>query len=89
MAIRPAASSYDNSVTAPDARTSHQLRRGGFSIGHRDNPTPDLAHRRFALSINLNQGAFEGGELVFREYGEQRYQVPSGAALVFSSSALR
>ena len=66
----------------------YEGRRGGFSIGHRDNPTPDLAHRRFALSVNLNQGAFEGGELVFREYGEQRYQVPSGSALIFSSSLL-
>ena len=66
----------------------YEGRRGGFSIGHRDNPTPDLAHRRFALSINLNQGEFEGGELVFREYGEQRYQVPTGHALVFSSSLL-
>ena len=66
----------------------YEGRRGGFSIGHRDNPTPDLAHRRFALSINLNQGEFEGGELVFREYGEQRYQVPTGTALIFSSSLL-
>ncbi|MEM7222582.1 MAG: 2OG-Fe(II) oxygenase [Pseudomonadota bacterium] len=66
----------------------YEGRRGGFSIGHRDNPTPDLAHRRFALSINLNQGEFEGGELVFREFGEQRYQVPTGTALIFSSSLL-
>jgi peroxiredoxin/predicted 2-oxoglutarate/Fe(II)-dependent dioxygenase YbiX len=66
----------------------YQGQRGGFSIGHRDNPTQDLAYRRFALSINLNEGEYEGGELRFREYGEQRYRVPTGTALVFSSSQL-
>lgn len=66
----------------------YQGRRGGFSIGHRDNTTSDLAHRRFALSINLNDGEYEGGELRFREYGEQRYRVPTGSAMVFSSSLL-
>ncbi len=67
---------------------SYQGRRGGFSIGHRDNTTSDLAHRRFALSINLNDDEYEGGELRFREYGEQRYRVPTGSAMVFSSSLL-
>lgn len=66
----------------------YQGHRGGFSIGHRDNSTSDLAHRRFALSINLNDGEYEGGELRFREYGEQRYRVPTGSAIVFSSSML-
>ena len=62
--------------------------RGGFQHGHRDNPTPELAHRRFALSLNLNAEEYEGGELRFREYGEQLYKAPTGAALVFSSSLL-
>jgi peroxiredoxin len=60
--------------------------RGGFQHGHRDNPTPELAHRRFALSLNLNVDEYEGGTLRFPEYGDQRYKVATGAALVFSSS---
>ncbi len=66
----------------------YQGLRGGFSIGHRDNSTAALAHRRFALSLSLNHEEYEGGELVFREYGEQRYRLPTGAALIFSSSLL-
>jgi peroxiredoxin len=62
--------------------------RGGFQHGHRDNPTAELAHRRFALSLNLNTEEYEGGELRFPEFGDQRYRVERGAALVFSSSLL-
>jgi peroxiredoxin len=62
--------------------------RGGFQHGHRDNPTPELAHRRFALSLNLNTEDYEGGALRFPEYGAQRYRAETGSALVFSSSLL-
>jgi predicted 2-oxoglutarate/Fe(II)-dependent dioxygenase YbiX len=62
--------------------------RGGFQHGHRDNPTPELAHRRFALSLNLNTEEYEGGALRFPEYGDQRYRAEAGSALVFSSSLL-
>ncbi len=68
--------------------TCYEGRRGGIAVGHRDNPTTELAHRRFACSINLNSEEFEGGELRFREYGEHRYKPDSGSALVFSSSIL-
>ena len=61
-------------------------RQGHFSA-HRDNLSPTTAHRRFALSINLNDG-YGGGELRFPEYGAQRYRPPAGAALVFSCSLL-
>jgi hypothetical protein len=61
--------------------------RGGFSYGHRDNRPPH-EHRRFALSINLNTEAFEGGELRFPEFGDQRYRPESGTGFVFSSSLL-
>ena len=64
----------------------YECARGGFQHGHRDNPTPELAHRRFALSLNLNKEDYEGGALRFPEYGEQRYRAPTGAALIFSSS---
>ncbi|MSP52391.1 MAG: redoxin domain-containing protein [Alphaproteobacteria bacterium] len=62
--------------------------RGGELHGHRDNTEPVVAHRRFAMSINLNSEDFVGGELAFPEYGGQRYRPPSGAAIVFSSSIL-
>lgn len=62
--------------------------RGGFQHGHRDNPTPELAHRRFALSLNLNTGEYQGGALRFPEYGAQLYRAEAGSALIFSSSLL-
>jgi peroxiredoxin len=61
--------------------------RGGYSHGHRDNVAPYL-YRRFAMSINLNTEDFEGGELRFPEFGDQRYRPESGTAIVFSSSLL-
>lgn len=54
---------------------------------HRDNTTQGTAHRRFALSVNLND-AFSGGELYFPEYGMQRYRAPAGGGIVFSCSLL-
>ena len=47
-----------------------------------------VAHRRFACSINLNSEAFEGGGLIFPEFGGQEYSPRTGEALVFSSSLL-
>ena len=47
-----------------------------------------VAHRRFAVSVNLNAEDFEGGTLRFPEFGDQRYCAATGAALVFSSSLL-
>jgi peroxiredoxin len=54
---------------------------------HRDNTTKGTAHRRFAVSVNLND-EFEGGELHFPEYGTRSYKPPAGAAVVFSCSLL-
>lgn len=62
--------------------------RGGYFRRHRDNTTPDAAHRRFAMTLNLNTGAYEGGELVFPEFGPERYAPPAGAAIVFSCAHL-
>jgi peroxiredoxin len=61
--------------------------RGGLSHGHRDN-VPPTTYRRFAMSINLNTEEFEGGELRFPEFGDQRYRPEAGTAIVFSSSLL-
>jgi len=54
---------------------------------HRDNGAPTTADRVFAVSLNLNDG-FEGGELVFPEYGGLRISPELGAAAVFSCSLL-
>lgn len=62
--------------------------RGGIQHGHRDNSQDIVAHRRFACSINLNREEFEGGELRFPEFGDQRYQPETGAAICFSCSLL-
>jgi predicted 2-oxoglutarate/Fe(II)-dependent dioxygenase YbiX/peroxiredoxin len=59
----------------------------GFFVAHRDNTTPGTAHRRFAVSIGLN-GDYDGGELVFGEYGDHRFKVPAGGAVVFGCSLL-
>ena len=62
--------------------------RGGEVHGHRDDSEVVSAHRRFAMSINLNIEEFEGGALRFAEYGDQQYRPATGAAIVFSSSIL-
>lgn len=61
--------------------------RGHFRA-HRDNTTRGTAHRRFAVSLNLNTGEYEGGLLWFPEFGRQRYAPPVGGAVVFSCSLL-
>ena len=60
---------------------------GGHFLAHRDNTTRGTAHRRFAMTINLNDG-FDGGDLSFPEYGPRRYRPPPGAAVVFSCTLL-
>lgn len=54
---------------------------------HRDSTTQGTAHRRFACSINLNDG-FAGGDLRFPEFGAKTYRPPAGGAVVFSCSLL-
>lgn len=60
---------------------------GGHFRAHRDNTTAGTAHRRFAVSINLN-AEFEGGEVSFPEYGPRSFKPPPGGAVVFSCSLL-
>lgn len=60
---------------------------GGHFRQHRDNTTAGTAHRRFAVSINLNDD-FEGGEVSFPEYGPRSFKPPAGGAVVFSCSLL-
>jgi len=60
----------------------------GYFRAHRDNETPDVAYRRFAMTLNLNTGEYSGGQLRFPEFGERLYSAPAGGALVFSCSLL-
>lgn len=60
---------------------------GGHFRPHRDNTTKGTAHRRFALSVNLND-EFDGGEVGFPEYGPRTYKAPVGGAVAFSCSLL-
>lgn len=60
---------------------------GGHFAPHRDNREGASAHRRFAVSVNLNDD-FTGGEVGFPEYGEQTYKAPAGWALVFPCAIL-
>ena len=61
---------------------------GGHFRPHRDNTTRGTAHRRFAVTINLNAGDYEGGDLRFPEFGPRTYRAPTGGAVVFSCSML-
>jgi peroxiredoxin/predicted 2-oxoglutarate/Fe(II)-dependent dioxygenase YbiX len=60
----------------------------GFFFPHRDDVTLGSAHRKFAVTINLNAGAYEGGDLRFPEFGRRTYRTPTGGATVFGCSLL-
>ncbi|MBS29279.1 MAG: peroxiredoxin [Alphaproteobacteria bacterium] len=61
---------------------------GGFFRPHRDNSTIGTAHRRFAMTLNLNTEEYEGGELRFPEYGMTSYSPATGEAAIFSCNLL-
>jgi len=65
----------------------YDAEEGGFFKPHIDNGAPQTAHRRFAVTINLNDD-FEGGDLRFPEFGRRTYRAPAGGAVVFSCSLL-
>ncbi len=65
----------------------YEAENSGFFALHRDNLSPRSAHRRFALTLHLNDG-YEGGELQFPEYGRARYRLDKGGAVVFSGSLM-
>ena len=60
---------------------------GGHFYRHRDNVNAGAAHRRFAVTINLNKD-YDGGDLIFPEFGRRAYRAPVGGAIVFSCGAL-
>jgi predicted 2-oxoglutarate/Fe(II)-dependent dioxygenase YbiX/peroxiredoxin len=68
--------------------TCYDSERGDLFRRHRDNQTQGTADRRFALTLNLNTEEYEGGGLIFPEYGPHRYNPPTGGAILFSCSLL-
>jgi len=66
---------------------SYSAEEKHYFKAHRDNGAPQTADRAFAVSLNLNDD-FEGGELIFPEYGRLRFKPPAGAAAVFSCTLL-
>ncbi len=66
----------------------YDAERGDFFRPHRDNMSPAKAHRRFAMTLNLNTGAYEGGGVRFLEYSPDVYQPEAGGAVIFSCSLL-
>jgi peroxiredoxin len=61
---------------------------GGYFRPHRDNTTTGTAHRRFAVTINLNTEEYQGGDLRFPEFGSRLFRAPTGGAVVFSCGML-
>ena len=51
---------------------------------HRDNTTVGTAHRKFACTVNLNPGEYEGGELRFPEFGDWTSPSRPGDSVTFS-----
>lgn len=70
-----------------DLVARYDAETGGHFGPHRDDTGILVAHRRFAISINLNED-FDGGEISFPEYSPHGFKAPPGAAVVFSSSIL-
>jgi peroxiredoxin/predicted 2-oxoglutarate/Fe(II)-dependent dioxygenase YbiX len=60
----------------------------GFFSAHRDDVTAGTAHRKFAVTLNLNAGDYEGGALRFPEFGRRTYAPETGGATVFCCSLL-
>lgn len=66
----------------------YEAETGGHFRAHRDDTSKGTAHRRFAVTVNLNAADYEGGDLMFPEYGPRTYRAPTGGAIVFSCSLL-
>ena len=79
---------FDIQCYDPFLIVGYPASEGGFFGSHRDNTNPALMHRRFALSINLNTGEYEGGGVWFPEYADTLYDPPVGDGVVFSCSLL-
>lgn len=65
----------------------YDAEEGGFFNQHRDNFESSLSHRRYAMTLNLNDD-FEGGGLNFPEYGQDVYKTEAGSAVIFPCSLM-
>jgi predicted 2-oxoglutarate/Fe(II)-dependent dioxygenase YbiX len=70
-----------------DLIARYDAETGGHFGPHRDDTGISVAHRRFAMSINLNFD-FDGGEISFPEYSPRSFKADPGTAIVFSASIL-
>jgi predicted 2-oxoglutarate/Fe(II)-dependent dioxygenase YbiX/peroxiredoxin len=68
--------------------TCYDSADSGFFSAHRDDATLGTAHRRFAVTLNLNAEDHDGGELRFPEFGRRLYKPPTGGAVVFGCGLL-
>jgi peroxiredoxin/predicted 2-oxoglutarate/Fe(II)-dependent dioxygenase YbiX len=66
----------------------YEAETGGHFRAHRDNTTRGTAHRKFAVSLVLNTGEFDGGGISFPEFGRRAHFPPAGGAVVFSCSLM-
>ncbi len=61
---------------------------GGHFIAHRDDATPYSVDRRFAMSLALSTGEYEGGYVrCFPEYGPQLFRAEIGSDMSTSRSS--
>lgn len=81
---------FDYEVTRREAYkiACYESERGGYFRPHRDNTTGGTKHRKFAMTLNLNVGEYEGGYLRFPEYAPHLYKPETGSAVIFSCSLL-
>lgn len=57
-----------------------------FMGAHRDNATNASKHRKFTIMVNLNEGEYNGSEVIFPEFSLRSYKAPYGGAIIFSSA---
>jgi predicted 2-oxoglutarate/Fe(II)-dependent dioxygenase YbiX/peroxiredoxin len=60
---------------------------GGYFKRHRDYQGPN-SYRAFAMTVNLNPEAYDGGDLWFPEFGTRRYRTRAGEAIIFSGALM-
>ena len=75
------------SRTERDLIARYDAETGGHFGPHRDDVGASVAHRRFAMSVPLNDD-FDGGNICFPEYSPQGCKPAAGTAVVFSASIL-
>ena len=75
------------SRTERDLIARYDAETGGHFGPHRDDVGASVAHRKFAMSVPLNDD-FDGGDICFPEYSPQGYKPAAGTAVVFSASIL-